>query len=93
MILHAVPRFVRFRRLVPDEQGEWSQPLESRTDHPMSLLRMDEGIRDDLWPEERHLGLPVLLPGGEEGRLERFERSPDGSSWTYSLEFRGARER
>jgi hypothetical protein len=33
----------------------------------------------------------VLLPGGEVGRLQNFEHAPDGSAWTYTLEFRGAR--
>jgi hypothetical protein len=34
----------------------------------------------------------MLLPGGETGRLQRFEHASDGSSWMYTLEFRGARE-
>lgn len=36
--------------------------------------------------------MPALLPGGEEGRLGRFEHSPDGTSWSYTLDFRGSRE-
>ena len=47
---------------------------------------------EDLWPGDEHLGLPMLLPGGETGRLLGFEYAPDGSSWRYTLEFRGARE-
>ena len=34
----------------------------------------------------------LVLPGGETGRLKAFEHAPDGSSWRYTLEFRGARE-
>jgi hypothetical protein len=53
---------------------------------------MEDGAREDMWPDEEHAGLPMLLPGGEVGRLIRFEHEPDGSSWSYALEFRGARE-
>jgi hypothetical protein len=93
VILHAGARFVRFRQLVPVEHRDWSEPLEAPAELPMTLVRMEERIREDRWPTEEHLGLPVLLPGGEEGRLERFEHAEDGSSWSHSLEFRGVRER
>ena len=89
VLLHAVPRFVRFRRV---EEDAWGAPLERSGDHPMSLLHMERGMREDLWPDREHLGLPVLLPGGEAGRLVAFWRSPDGGRWTYTLEFRGGRE-
>ncbi len=89
VLLHAVPRFVRFR---PVEEDEWREPLERVGDHPMTLLRMEEGAREELWPGEEHTGLPVLLPGGEEGRLLRFERVDDPVRWTYAIEFRGIRE-
>ncbi|HZD17706.1 MAG TPA: hypothetical protein VE669_06160 [Actinomycetota bacterium] len=93
VLLHAVPRFIRFRQLLPSEDREWCAPLEADVDGlPMTLLRMEERVREELWPDERHLGLPVLLPGGEEGRLLRFEHAPDGSTWSYALEFRGARD-
>jgi hypothetical protein len=58
----------------------------------MTLVRMEERSREYLWPSDEHVGLPVVLPGGEEGRLLRFEHAADGSSWSYALEFRGARE-
>lgn len=94
VLLHAAPRFVRFRRLLPVEEREWCEPLEADGEGmPMTVLRLEERTREDLWPDETHLGLPVVLPGGEEGRLLRFEHAPDGSTWSYALEFRGARER
>jgi hypothetical protein len=89
VLLHAVPRFVRFR---PVDEADWREPLERAGDHPMTLLRMEDGTREELWPGDEHLGLPVLLPGGEEGRLLRFEHQDDPVRWTYSLEFRGMRE-
>jgi hypothetical protein len=53
---------------------------------------MERREREDVWPGEEHVGLPMLLPGGEIGRLQRFEHAEDGSTWSYTLDFRGARE-
>jgi len=89
LLLHGLPRFVRFRRV--DQHG-WCEPLERSGDHPMTLLRLDAETREELWPGEEHVGLPVLLPGGEEGRLIRFEHSAGGDRWSWALEFRGLRE-
>lgn len=89
LLLHAVPTYVRYRGL--DAKQEWCEPLERQGDEPMTLLRLDEHEREDLWPGPEHEGLPVLLPGGEVGRLLRFSHEDDGSEWTYALEFRGSR--
>jgi hypothetical protein len=89
LLLHAVPRFVRFR---PDGDPEWQEALERTDDLPMTLLDMEHRTRRELWPDVSHSGLPVLLPGGEIGRLLRFEHQDDPQRWTYALEFSGERE-
>ena len=89
LLVHAVPRFVRFRRL--DADAEWCEPLERNGDQPMTLLLLEKRRREEVWPGAEHSGLPVLLPGGEEGRLLRFEHSADGERWTWAVEFRGLR--
>jgi hypothetical protein len=89
VLLHAVPRFVRFR---PVEEDDWRAPLDQTGDHPMTLLDMEHGTREDLWPGDDHVGLPVLLPGGEEGRLISFSHSDDGRRWDWVVEFRGERK-
>ena len=89
VLLHAAPRFVRFRQVLPVAQAEWCDPLEGEGGTPMTILRMEMREREDLWPEREHLGLPVLLPGGEAGRLLQFYRGADGATWTYAIEFRG----
>lgn len=86
LLVHGASRLVRFRGL--DQEG-WSEPLERSGSGCMALLDLAEARRTDLMPGTQHLGLPVLLPGGETGRLLRFEASEDGYSWTYQLEFRG----
>lgn len=88
VLLHAAPRYVRYRMLQPSAEEEWCAPLEGEAGTPMTLVRMEAHQREDLWPGQEHLGLPVLLPGGEAGRLLRFERG-DEDTWTYALEFSG----
>jgi hypothetical protein len=92
VLLHPSVRFVRFRQLLPTEDAEWCEPVEASGEKPVTLVRMEDRRREELWPGEEHVGLPMLLPGGEIGRLQLFEHAEDGSSWRYVLEFRGARE-
>lgn len=63
-----------------DREGDYS---------PMTLLELDGGSvrRKEVWPDEDMLGLPVVLPGGEVGVLERWEHAPDRSWWRWSVEF------
>jgi hypothetical protein len=80
-------------RYKPEDQKDFGDALERTGDEPMTLLDLEHGIRHDLWPTPEHQGLPVLLPGGEVGRLLRFDRDPSGDEFTWVLEFRGERYR
>jgi hypothetical protein len=90
LLLHGANTFVRYK---PEGGKDFGDALERTGDEPMTLLDLDHGTRRDLWPTEEHHGLPVLLPGGEVGRLLRFERAADGDEFTWALEFRGERYR
>jgi hypothetical protein len=92
LMVHGAPRFLRLRRLEP-EQTEWSGALERTGDQPIALLDLERVVRLEIAPTQEHTGMPVLLPGGEVGRLLRFEVSDDGEEWTWALEFRGGRRR
>ena len=90
LMVHGASTYLRFRRTdLPDT--EWGPSLERTGDEPIALLDLERTTRQEIWPSGEHLGLPVLLPGGEVGRLLRFERSTEGDEWTWALEFRGAR--
>jgi hypothetical protein len=56
---------------------------------PITKLTMDgERItRDDIWPIEEDIGLPVILPGGEVGVLTAWSNAPDHASWEWSVRF------
>ncbi|MHB1928237.1 MAG: PIG-L family deacetylase [Acidimicrobiales bacterium] len=43
--------------------------------------------RSEVWPDEDHHGLPVLLAGGEVGVLTAWRHSDDHSWWQWSVEF------
>lgn len=92
VLVHARIAYLRYRQLIPTEAAEWCEPLESGGETPMCIVSMEQHTRADVWPGSDHGGLPVLLPGGEVGRLVEFEHADDGSTWRYRLEFRGALE-
>ena len=92
VLMHARVRYLRFRQLVPLEGADWCSPLETGGETPMCIVGMESETREDVWPGDEHVGLPMLLPGGEVGRLKGFEHAADGSTWRYTLEFRGALE-
>lgn len=56
---------------------------------PMTLLTLLDGkvTRSEIWPTEEHVGLPVLLSGGEVGLLRRWENADDHSWWRWTVEF------
>ena len=89
LLVHGLPKVARLRPKGGD--GAWSMPLERRGEQPMSLLRLNDPSREDLWPDGEHVGLPVLLPGGEVGRLLRFDHRDDGTAWNWAVEFANSR--
>lgn len=89
LIVHGAGKYLRYRSADAPEDAAWVGPLERTGDACMAQLDLTAGTRSEIWPGEEHLGLPVFLPGGEAGRLLRFERSEDGWSWRYALEFLG----
>lgn len=67
----------------------FARDLESTQDSPICLLtrRKDTVERQDLWPDESHIGLPVLLPGGEVGILQHWWHADDQKEWRWQVEF------
>ncbi len=63
-----------------DREGEYS---------PMTLLELsgEELRRSEIWPAHEHLGLPVLLAGGEVGILLDWRHGEDHKWWRWSVEF------
>lgn len=62
--------------------------LEASGTTPMARLAVvgQEVQREDLWPEDDDIGLPVVLPGGEVGILCSWWNAEDHSAWRWRLE-------
>jgi hypothetical protein len=62
--------------------------LHAREETPISRLTLDDlrVVRENVWPADADIGLPVILPGGEVGILTSWWNAEDHSSWRWSLE-------
>jgi hypothetical protein len=62
--------------------------LNAPGETPMSRLTLDDRriVRENVWPQDRDLGLPVILPGGEVGILTAWWNAEDHSAWRWSVE-------
>jgi hypothetical protein len=93
LLVHAVPDFLTVE--VRDEQGRriaFAQDLPRTLQSPICLLRKTNSgqspsvTREDLWPTERELGLPILVPGGEVGILKSWWNAEDRKEWRWQIE-------
>jgi hypothetical protein len=90
LLVHAAP--ARLDVEVRGDDGEvlaQGSGLASTAERPMARLTVQDGqiAREDLWPTDRDLGRPVILPGGEVGILLDWWNAEDGSEWRWQVEF------
>ncbi|HEX2424260.1 MAG TPA: hypothetical protein VHM47_00080 [Actinomycetota bacterium] len=62
--------------------------LHAPGETPMSRLTLDDlrVVRENVWPSEEDLDLPVILPGGEVGILRSWWNAGDHSAWRWTIE-------
>jgi hypothetical protein len=89
VLVHAAPS--RIDVWVHDESGEVrmsAKGLKAAERTPMARLTVegDAISREQIWPGEEDLGLPVILPGGEVGILTAWWNADDHSEWRWSVE-------
>ena len=90
VLVHAAPS--RMHVVVRDEPGARlaeARDLRHEIVAPMSRLTLRDGSidRENLWPTDEDLGLPVILPGGEVGLLRSWWNAQDRTSWRWQVEF------
>jgi hypothetical protein len=95
VLLHAAPSSAEVE--VRTAEGELvARGTAERADDysPITELRLDGTAveRREIWPTDEHLGLPVLLPGGEVGVLTAWRHADDRSWWQWSVEFANHRD-
>ncbi len=56
---------------------------------PMCRLRIEGSTvqREEAWPSEVDMGVPVILPGGEIGIIRSWWNAPDHKEWRWTVEF------
>ncbi len=67
--------------------------LKSSEHTPMARLTLEDGSvrREQIWPGEDDIGLPVILPGGEVGILTAWWNADDHTAWRWSIELSNRR--
>jgi hypothetical protein len=90
LLVHAPPPLLTVE--VRSESGErlaYAEDLEQTSDRPIARLTLQAGqiIREDVWPTQSDIGQPVILPGGEVGKLLMWWNAADGSEWRWQVEF------
>lgn len=90
VLVHAAPS--RMDVVVRDEAGARlaeGRDLEHESVAPMSRLTLQGSDirRENLWPTDDDLDLPVILPGGEVGLLRSWWNADDHTSWRWQVEF------
>ena len=90
VLVHAAPASLSVLVTADDGTRQGGGDADRDGDYtPITLLELTpDGVRRaELWPGPEHIGLPVLLPGGEVGILTAWEHAADRSWWRWSVEF------
>jgi hypothetical protein len=96
VLLHAAPAHASVEVIAADDTVVARGDCDRQGDYsPITLLELGDGRlrRAEIWPGPEHLGLPVLLPGGEVGILQAWEHADDRSWWRWAVEFSNHRGR
>lgn len=94
VLVHATPSrldvevFDEDRKLVAS-----GRRLKSSEHTPMARLTIEGDAikREQIWPIDDDLGLPVIMPGGEVGILTAWWNAEDHSAWRWSIELSNKR--
>jgi hypothetical protein len=90
VLVHAAPAQLHVEVRRKDGEQVVAGEVERKGDYsPMTLLSLTGNTvnREEIWPTEKHYGLPVLLAGGEVGLLRDWHHADDHSWWKWQVEF------
>jgi hypothetical protein len=89
VLVHAAPTRLNVAvRSLNEQLIAIGTDLHAPGETPISRLTLDDLriVRENIWPGEGDLGLPVILPGGEVGIMTAWWNAEDHSAWRWSLE-------
>jgi hypothetical protein len=89
LLVHAAPEYLTVE--VRDNEGRrlaFTADLPRTQQSPIArLARQGDAIsREDIWPSEEEIGLPLILPGGEVGILKSWWHAEDRQEWRWQIE-------
>jgi hypothetical protein len=90
LLVHAPPPTLTIEiRSDAGRRLAFGKDLVQTADRPMARLirKRNKILREDLWPTQDDIGLPVILPGGEVGILKQWWNASNGSEWRWQIEF------
>lgn len=94
VLVHAAPSRLNVTvRTVNEHLIAIGTDLHAQGETPISRLTLDDLriVRENVWPGDGDIGLPVILPGGEVGLLRSWWNADDGSSWRWAIELSNSR--
>jgi hypothetical protein len=89
LLVHAVPDVLTVEvRDSKERRIAFGLDLPRTLQSPVCLLRRadDRISREDIWPAAQHMGLPIMLPGGEVGILKSWWNADDRKEWRWQVE-------
>lgn len=96
VFLHAAPTHASIEVRADDDTLIAKGDVERNGEYtPMTLITITGSNvgREEIWPTDDHIGMPVLLAGGEVGVLTAWRHAEDRSWWQWSVEFSNHKER
>lgn len=96
ILIHAAPARASIEVRADDDTLIAKGDVERQGDYsPMTLITISgsDVQREEIWPTDVHLGMPVVLAGGEVGVLTAWRDGDDRSWWQWSVEFSNHKER
>jgi hypothetical protein len=90
VLVHAAPARMSVAVTADDDTVVARGDVDREDEYsPMTLVELGGPVirRAEVWPGPDLYGLPVLLPGGEVGLLQRWEHADDHGWWRWSVEF------
>lgn len=90
VLVHAAPARLSVEVIAEDGSVVARGDADRSGDYsPMTLVELSGSspLRSEVWPGEEHLGLPVLLSGGEVGILQQWQHAEDRQWWRWKVEF------